>query len=479
MAIPERFRLLNIALVDVGAGTSDISITNDGSILAYGMIPAAGDEITECLARHYLTDFAEAEKIKCRATTRKQITYRDIMGLSHKITSQEVAEVMEDTVCSITKQIADRILELNGNKPVSAVFIVGGGGKVKRFAPSLAEYLGLQEERVAIRGSEVLGEIEFEQKNLKVDSLLVTPIGICLNYYEQRNNFIFVSVNGERIKLYDNSKLSVVDAALQIGLPNEELFPKRGRTLTYYVNGEKRTQRGEAGEAAVIRVNGREAGLNDKIVQNDKIEITCSTRGKDGHLTIGRLPEYRSSICFDFDGRGITCPRFVQANEGLVSEFYEIQEGDKIEILAYYTLEQVLAFMDISSEGEFFVNNAKAQMDTRVYDNFSIDSRMPEKENGYREEENSGTDGEITPEQQSEPAKADGVDLKILVNGEEVVLRNKPEYILVDVLDFYPFDVSEAKGDSLETLINGVRSDFTAPLHEGDNVSIRWVSLRG
>ena len=46
IAIPERFRLLNIALVDVGAGTSDISITKDGSIIAYGMIPAAGDELT-------------------------------------------------------------------------------------------------------------------------------------------------------------------------------------------------------------------------------------------------------------------------------------------------------------------------------------------------------------------------------------------------------------------------------------------------
>ena len=45
LAIPERFRMLNIALLDVGAGTSDISITNDGCILAYGMIPLAGDAV--------------------------------------------------------------------------------------------------------------------------------------------------------------------------------------------------------------------------------------------------------------------------------------------------------------------------------------------------------------------------------------------------------------------------------------------------
>ena len=42
VAIPEQYRLLNIALIDIGAGTSDICITKDGSVIAYGMIPAAG-----------------------------------------------------------------------------------------------------------------------------------------------------------------------------------------------------------------------------------------------------------------------------------------------------------------------------------------------------------------------------------------------------------------------------------------------------
>lgn len=58
--------MLNIALIDVGAGTSDISITNDGCIIAYGMIPIAGDALTEVIARHCLVDFATAEKSKGR-----------------------------------------------------------------------------------------------------------------------------------------------------------------------------------------------------------------------------------------------------------------------------------------------------------------------------------------------------------------------------------------------------------------------------
>ena len=53
VAIPEQYRLLNIALIDIGAGTSDICITKDGSVIAYGMIPAAGDELTEALVTRH------------------------------------------------------------------------------------------------------------------------------------------------------------------------------------------------------------------------------------------------------------------------------------------------------------------------------------------------------------------------------------------------------------------------------------------
>ena len=548
VAIPEKFRLVNIALVDVGAGTSDISITNDGSIIAYGMIPSAGDEITEALARHYLLDFGEAEKMKCQSTMRKQVTVHDIMGLSHKISSEEIAEVAEPVVREITTRVADRIKELNGGKPVSAVFVVGGGGKMMGFEETLADNLGIPKERVALRGSEVMGQIEFLQKNIKVDSLLVTPVGICLNYYEQKNNFIFVTLNGERIKLYDNSKLTVVDAAMQMGYPNEDLFPKRGKALNYSVNGEKRMKRGEPGDSAVVNLNGKESALSGALSQNDKIEIKASTAGKDAVMTIGEIPEYHSAIHFIFNRKPITCPRFVQVNGELVSQYYEIQENDEIEILEYYTLEQVLEFMDIVCRGRAYVNNASADMETKVYDNFTIACEIKKEEPNYQElikeygegqvpeavlngemqeaeqvaeghiTEKDMESGEISSQRQdAEDAKRDdsipgnvtedipkvkgasdyqtaegalesqqpvsglqktspeGVELPITVNGDPVVLKNKKEYILVDVLDFYPFDLSVAKGNRLETLINGVSSDFTSPVHENDEVKIYWV----
>ena len=150
-------------------------------------------------------------------------------SISHTIPSKEIWDLVEPTVDKITSEVATKIIELNGDKTVSACFVVGGGGKIHGFTQMLAKKLELPEERVALRGEEVLKEVVFEQEDIHKDPLLVTPIGICLNYYEQRNNFIMMKFNGERLKLYDNNRLTIVDAALQAGFPNDELFPKRGK----------------------------------------------------------------------------------------------------------------------------------------------------------------------------------------------------------------------------------------------------------
>ena len=128
LAIPEKFRLLNIALVDVGAGTSDISITKDGSIVAFGMLPTAGDSLTETIANHCMVDFNTAEKIKKQSTTKAKISYKDIMGTKLTISKDEINKIVAADVDNMASLVADKIIELNGGKPVGAVFVVGGGG---------------------------------------------------------------------------------------------------------------------------------------------------------------------------------------------------------------------------------------------------------------------------------------------------------------------------------------------------------------
>ncbi|MBP7320832.1 MAG: pilus assembly protein PilM, partial [Lachnospiraceae bacterium] len=328
VAIPEAFRMLNIALVDVGAGTSDICVTKDGSIIAYGMIPHAGDELTEVIVQHYLVDFKMAEHIKLASTTDEMIEYTDIMMIQHTIAASEVWELVEPIVDSLTTEIAAKIKELNGDRSVSATFVVGGGGKIHGFTEQLADKLGIVRERVALRGEEVLQKVSFADTTIKKDPLLVTPIGICLNYYDQKNNFIFVRFNGERMKLYDNNKLTIVDAAMQAGFQNELLFPRRGASITYFMNGKQKVARGQIGESAVVRLNGKIVSLNTPIDSNSEIIIEPSTVGEAASCHISDLEEFtQADISFVVNGKMITCPKFAEVNGSLEPSSYLIEEG--------------------------------------------------------------------------------------------------------------------------------------------------------
>ena len=476
VAIPEMYRMLNIALVDVGAGTSDICITKDGCIIAYGMIPCAGDQLTEKIARECLVDFATAEKIKKGIKTRKTVDYKDIMGLSHKIEREAVLQMLDETVTDMTLQVSEKIKELNGGKSVSAVFIVGGGGKIAGYDAKLAKHLDILEERVALRGEEVMQRIIYREKTKK-DSLLVTPVGICLNYYEQTNSFIYVTFNEERIKLYDNNSLTVMTAAMHANFPNDGLFPKRGKEINYTINGVKKICRGELGEAAKILLNGEAADMNTPIRSNDVILVEESTAGKPAKLPLAKLPEFKSAISVTVNGSKILLPKFAMVGGEIKTQYYEVQDGDAVEMLNYYTVSQVKEFMDVILDDSMavYVNNELAGDDTQVYDNFTIKWAL-KPANGTdlsAKDLPEESDAEETVKEDARE-KNGNIAIGIIVNSKPVTLTGKPSYIFVDVFDFIDFDLKNVQGKSVVTLIDGRNADFVEPLYEGAKIDIYW-----
>lgn len=476
IAIPEQYRLLNIGLVDVGAGTSDICLTKDGCIIAYGMIPCAGDEITECIAKTYLVDFNTAEKIKMSASTKKKglVTFKDIMGITQKVDALEIRNAAADVVNAMAKDVAEKIIELNGDKPVNAVFVVGGGGKIPGYTERVADCLGIPHQRVAVRGEEVLTAVDFQVDNFKKDSLYVTPVGICTNYYTQKNNFVFVTVNKERIKLYDTSNLTVVDAVMQIGFPNEKLFPRRGAEINFTVNGKSRLVRGSAGEGAVVTLNGRPANLHTPIEQNDIIVVTESTVGEPASITIGQLEEFNSQITFIVNDKTIVCPRFAYVNGELKSEFYDINDGDKIRMENFYTVAQLFEFLDLDYKTlNVTVNNEPADKNTKVYENFTVRTSSLEEYNENIMASEKLQESEETDDKVAEEPVIQLQDITITVNGQRVVLSGKTNYIVVDLFQFYPFDLTMVRGN-LVFLHNGNDADYSSPLNDGDVIELRW-----
>ena len=455
VAIPEKYRMLNIALVDVGAGTSDISITKDGSIVAYGMIPMAGDAITDVIAKHCLVDFDMAEKIKRASDTDDSIEYEDIMGLPQTISRQEVLDVIKDTVEEEARLVADEIKRLNGDKPVSAVFVVGGGGIITGYTEKLSKELNIVKERVALRGKEVMGNIEFLDENADRSSLMVTPIGICLNYFEHSNNLVYVNFNGKRMKMYDNGHVSVVDVAMQAEFPNDGLFPKRGKALTYSVNGKSKIAKGELGEAAVITVNGKPADLTALVKMNDKIVIKESTAGVRARIRVDNLPEFKEGLNLKVNGKTINLTHPVFCNGRPVTPDYEIKEDDRIEIHDACTEDQLLEMLDKE-------NVSDSYDDLPEDEEVSLYSDAEEKEEAAKEK------------QPVNRVKSGGSSLTVFVNDAPVVLSGKDDYVFVDVFDFIDFDLSKPQGKSVVTIHNGKPAQYMDPLNEGDRLEICW-----
>ena len=504
VAIPEKFRMLNLALVDVGAGTSDISITNDGTIVAYGMIPTAGDSLTDIIVQNCLVDFDTAEMIKRSADGKKAIEFTDIMGLPQTIEPARVHEMLDAKLEEMTDLVAAEIKRLNGDKSVSAVFVVGGGGTVKGYTDKLAKKLGIVKERVAIRGKEVMQAIVFENDDAIKDSLMVTPIGICLSYYAQSNNFIFVNFNGTRLKLYDNGKLTVSDAAMQLSFPNEDLFPKRGKAVNFTVNKKQRMIRGEQGDSSVITINGEPGDLYTTITSGDEINVTPSTAGADANAALGSLKELSEPLHAVVNGKTIELPRTAMVNGERQNEFYQIKDGDEIEIDNFYTVSDICKMLELETGTGILVNGTAAKMSTKVYENFTLDfdSSAPAEsgeeaeeyvaeeedrdtpqaseyenlpEDDGTDEENSESSGESEESVDSGESVDNGpVEISITANGNLVKMHGKKSYVFVDVFDYIDFDLRNPAGRSVITKVNGMEAAYMQPISEGDVLEIYW-----
>ena len=503
VAIPEKFRMLNLALIDVGAGTSDICITDDGTITAYGMIPVAGDHLTEMIAQYCLVDFNTADQIKIDASHMDKVEYTDIMGLTKTISSKDVQKIIKPLVDSMAAQVTEQIKKLNGDKPVSAVFVVGGGGRIPGYTKAIAKDMNISEERVALRGEEVMKDIVFLQEDgIEKDSLMVTPLGICISFYEECNNFVFVSFNGQQTKIYDNGRLAIVDAAMQASFPNEDLFPKRGQELLFNVNGQERVVRGEPGEAAVITLNGKPADIHTRIRANDMIEVQRSTAGEPAKTRIEMLPEFKTSFNVNKKKKNVQASRFATVNGQPQTAFYDIQTGDEVHVLDYDTAAQIAKLMDIELTPDIVirVNNEKADGDTPVYENFKVEFRSKEEDimESYRDFPDAD---EIAVEEENAEALEDAEeairaddpdavrvdspvkrilarDLHVTVNDNPIVMHGKAEYIFVDIFDYIDFDLSQSKGRSIVTQLNGNTPDYMQQLREGDRIEVYWKENR-
>ncbi|MEC9490754.1 MAG: cell division FtsA domain-containing protein, partial [Halanaerobiales bacterium] len=249
VVIPEAMSNFNLALVDIGAGTSDIAITKSGSISGYAMVPIAGDEITEIISEKFLIDYNNAERVKCSLSENNVLEVKTILGESIEINKDQVLAAIEEQLELLSSSIAESILEINSNPPQAVIFI-GGGSLTPGLKKKFSEKIDIIESRIGIRKREDLENIEGEVKGINTTQTL-TPLGIAVTTRETQSKAVFieVGVNGDRINLLTLSQPTAADALLAADIEMEQLTPRPGMGITATVNGELKTVKGEMGSA--------------------------------------------------------------------------------------------------------------------------------------------------------------------------------------------------------------------------------------
>lgn len=287
--IPPTMRHLNLVLVDIGAGTSDVAITKNGSVIAYGMVPQAGDEITEAISQKFLLDFNVAERIKRDAAEGKDVDFMDILGMEYHLKADEILDPIMPAIQALADAIARQIVDLNGDEP-QAVLLVGGGALTPRLATLVADKLSIPVERVAVRRPNAIDGVSALPPELMQPDA-VTPLGILKIASLNTLHFLTVYVSGEEHRLFNFRNMTVADALLAAGVQIQREATETDVGLHIEVDGVAKFFPGTIGSAPHITVDGAPADLDTIIESGVHIEIEQGNESTLPTLTVGSVLE--------------------------------------------------------------------------------------------------------------------------------------------------------------------------------------------
>lgn len=328
--IPSTMRRLNIALVDIGAGTSDIAITEGGTITAYGMVPVAGDEITDALMQAYLLDFPDAERVKRELHEKEIIAFTDILGMQYQLTRTEIVEGIKEEITRLAHTIAERIVELNGKSP-QAVILIGGGSLTPEVGPMLAQKLGIIEQRVAVRGVDAIQTLTNKKKRLQGPEM-VTPIGIAVAAREHPVKYLSIHVNEKPYRFFDLRQMNIGETLIACGVDMKRLYGRPGLAITAMVNNRIKMFPGTHGSAPQITLNGEPARLDTIVKNGDRIEVIAGTDGESAVVKINEVIEEITTLDVTVNGTPYSFSPLPKVNGQIVTWDYLVQDRDEIEI---------------------------------------------------------------------------------------------------------------------------------------------------
>jgi cell division protein FtsA len=511
--IPPTMRRLNVALVDIGAGTSDIAITSEGAITAYGMVPCAGDEITDALSQHFLLDFPVAEELKRKLYIEEKVQFDDILGFSQDLSSTEVVKAIQSAIQQLAEQISKEIVELNGTPP-QAVMLIGGGSLTPTLTKWIAGILDLPENRVGIKGLNTNQNIEISTESTLLGPEAVTPIGIAIAARKHPVKYLSVTVNQNTVRLFDLRKLTIGDALLASGLTIKKLHGKPGLALSVVVNGKVKYIPGTHGHPPRITCNEVEVALDTPLHENDRIEMMQGDDGEDASAYIKDVIDDIETLDIYVNQELHSLEPTITVNGKHRSIEEKIQERDQVEISVPKQLKDILLAINWNldrlkpTQFHYYHNKEEKWIEesgAHIWINKKMGSLTSTLSNGdqvdiHVSEKKLYTVGDLIPQDITQPeniyltfndqqvtllkapytlSKNDQpttID-EIVQNGDHIQIKSKEDVTLLfhDVFRYVEVDVHSAeRGKKMAIRVNGQPATFDTPITNGDKLELKW-----
>ena len=504
--IPPTMRHLNLALVDIGAGTSDVAITSGGSVVGYGMVPSAGDEITEAISQKYLLDFNVAEEAKRKINDKpKKIDLQDVLGGTVQVTPKEILDNVKSNIEELACLICKEILNLNSNLPPQAILLIGGGALTPMIQEAVAQTMGMPIDKVAVRmPAPTLMLPKIPPELLSPEA--ITPLGILCLTNSEHLNFITIKMNKQVHRLFNLGSLRIADALLSSNIDVNSIKGKPGLGMTVEVNGQTKFIPGTHGTPGTLELNGKPANLDDKLKDGDKLKVVKGTAGKSPKARISDVADCAPLGNFYVNGEKYQLSPTILLNGKSAASSDKISDRDKIEVKTPKNIGQALKQASIDFEEtcfEYVINNnlITYKCASQVMQNGQkSDLSAPIKQGDVitLEEGEAPTLEQIlaldsvTIEKtevvfNGKSVFVDRTFKEFAVNGKTVEPSYKPKMndkitfkvskktpIVSDVLlagDFDPRKIN-SQGKIIEILLNNEKTEFTSPVKTNDEVKV-------
>lgn len=505
--IPPTMRHLNLVLVDIGAGTSDVAITKNGSVIAYGMVPLAGDEVTEAISQRFLLDFNIAERIKRQASSGEDVKFTDILGTEYTLTAKEILEPVMPNIENLANAIAKQIFELNGDTP-QAVMLVGGGSQTPGLAKFVADALGMPENRVAVRKPDMVdGIVDIPEELHYPDA--VTPLGILKIASLNTLHFLSVYVNDEEYSLFNFRELTVSDALLNAGINLRKYNGHPGLGLMVNIGTEKKFFPGTLGTFAKIMLGEEEASLDTVIRDGARITVIPGENGTTPTVRLGDLVTAGQEYTIYINGREKHIRQRVTVNGKEAEADQLLADGDVIESREFKSLGEALLAAGYPPTGrkihyklngkdtlysctpEILLNDAPASISMPIHEGDHVEYIADEDPKLGEILNIKNTDTSVMIYYEDKEFAIPSANVELMVNGRTAspgtiiddgceVTYHTSERLTTTVSDallavnFQPPAATSRVNFTI--LVNGQPVDFTDPVKNGDTLEVKLTS---